>query len=53
MAPDDVNPANYAAVKDNILTKAKTNHRFQGVVYAVGDFVRIKIFKPKRLRPKF
>ena len=53
MAPDDVNPGNYSQVKENILTRAKTNRRFQGIVYAVGDFVRIKIFKPKRLRPNW
>ena len=40
-------------MKQSILTKAKTNHRFQGVVYAAGDFVRIRIFKPKRLRPNW
>ena len=53
MAPDDVAPANYVTVKQNILAKAKTNRKFQGTVYSVGEFVRIKTFKPKRLRPNW
>ena len=33
MAPNDVDAGNYNVVKDNILARAKTNRRFQGVVY--------------------
>ena len=53
MAPDDVDPANYTEVKQNILDRAKKSKRFQGVVYKVGDVVRLKIYKPKRLKPNF
>eukprot|EP01049_Picozoa_sp_SAG25_P018963 SAG25_NODE_5723_length_626_cov_1.333966_1_plen_108_part_00 len=51
MAPDDVKPANYKQVKRNILERDKKSQRFQGVVYKPGDFVRLKIYKPKRLKP--
>jgi hypothetical protein len=53
MAPDDVKPANYKDVKRNILDRAKKSKRFQGVVYKPGDFVRLKIYKPKRLKPSY
>ena len=53
MAPKDVKPDNYKEVKKNILERAKRSKRFQGVVYKVGDFVRLKIYKPKRLKPTY
>jgi hypothetical protein len=53
MAPDDVQPNNYAQVKRNILERAKQQQRFQGVVFDVGDYVRLRIYKPKRLTPNF
>lgn len=53
MAPNDVKPANYKQVKRNILDRAKKSQRFQGVVYKPGDFVRLKIYKPKRLKPSY
>ena len=40
-------------VEDNILARAKRSKRFQGTVYQPGDFVRLKIYKPKPRRPKY
>ena len=53
MAPNSVQPSNYDEVKRNILDRAKKSKRFQGVVYKPGDFVRLKIYKPKRLKPSY
>ena len=53
MSPDEVTPANYKEVKGNILERAKRHKRFQGVVYKPGDFVRLKVYKPKRMKPSF
>eukprot|EP01047_Picozoa_sp_COSAG01_P072823 COSAG01_NODE_11689_length_1878_cov_144.896009_2_plen_483_part_01 len=53
MAPYDVDPTNYAIVKENIIKEAKKKKRSQDVVYKPGDLVRIKIYKPKRLTPNF
>ena len=53
MAPNSVKPSNYKEVKRNILDRAKKSKRFQGVVYKPGDFVRLKIYKPKRLKPSY
>eukprot|EP01045_Picozoa_sp_COSAG04_P007589 COSAG04_NODE_399_length_14959_cov_28.238730_18_plen_358_part_00 len=51
MAPNDVKPQNYAVVKERILDRAKRGKRIQQIVYKVGDFVRIKIYKPRKMRP--
>ena len=40
-------------MKDRILETAKRGHRLQLVIYGVGDFVRVKIFKPKKMRPNW
>ena len=53
MPPNAVKPANYAEVTRNILEGAKRQKRVQNVVYQPGDFVRLKIYKPKRLRPSY
>ena len=53
MAPNQVKPDNYAMVKRHILERAKKSKRSQGVVYKPRDFVRLEIYKPKRLKPTF